>query len=409
MFDLRISRVSPILVGKSWISIVITAVATLATAAIGYAQQSYTIGDFESVSTIIGQSNGPTFTATAADPPHVDTNGNYLGMWSDAGDIQRQYFGTDLYDQSLTAEGATHGSTAILTNAIPPDGGYHHILQLDSSGNSPTTAALIHASAMKFDVTFDPAQLPVASTSNTYAFFLAVIQTRAGYVQGKPSYDSFSVMDSTGAVTNQPNYDAGQYNPADTTDYPAGAKKTITVTIDFTKDRQNAGSGDTFDPPTWNTYHNQMVTDYNTDAGANDYSNIHILFDAGSGFSAAGVYVDNIRLIEPGDFNQDGSVTTADIQAGINALANMSSYESANNMKPYDMNLIGDVNGDGKVDNTDIQALISKLATSGGGGSLSVVPEPSTLLLFGFGAAAFGGLVLRAKSQRRAAVGLRSK
>ena len=405
MFDLRISRVSSVVVEKSRLSIVITAVATLATAAIGYAQQGYTIGDFESVSTINGQSNGPTFTATAADPPHVDTNGNYLGMWSDAGDIQRQYFGTDLYDQSLTAEGATHGSTAILTNAIPPDGGYHHILQLDSSGNSPTTTALIHASAMKFDVTFDPAQLPVASTSNTYAFFIGVIQTRAGYFQGKPSYDSFSVMDSTGAITNQPNYEAGQYNPVDTTDYPAGAKKTITVTLDFSKDRPNAGSGDTSDPPTWNTYHNQMVTDYNTDAGANDYSNIHILFDAGSGFSAAGIYVDNIRLIQPGDFNQDGSVTSADVQAGMAALANLSSFESANNMKPYDMNLIGDVNGDGKVDNMDIQALISELATSGGGSSLTAVPEPASFMLFAAGATLMVGGWWRRNTNRFVAVG----
>lgn len=157
----------------------------------------------------------------------------------------------------------------------------------------------MHASALKFDATFDPAQLPVATPgTNTFAFFVAVIQVRAldattgsGYFQGKPSYDSFTVQDASGNVISQPNYDAGQYNPSDTTDYPPGSKVTVSVTLDFTKDRPNAAGGgpnpttpDLSDPPTWKTYHDTMVSDYNTNGAATDFSNIHLLFDTGNGF-----------------------------------------------------------------------------------------------------------------------------
>jgi len=383
--------------------IVVGLVVTLAIRGRSFAQEGYIIGDFESVSTITGQSAGPTFTATAADPPHIDGAGDYLGMWSDAGDIQRTYFSGDLYNQSLSSTvGVTHGSSSILTNGVPSDGGYHRILELASSGTSPTMTALLHASAMKFDVTFDPAQLRVISSSNTYADMIAVIQTGAGYVQGKISYDNLSVMDASGNITSQPNYEASQYNPvSDPTNFPG--RTTLTCTVDFTMDRQNGagvgGNGDTYDPPTWATYHQAMVSYDNTNGAANDYANIQIIFQAGSGYdnsgNAAGVYVDNVRLIEPGDFNQDGHVNASDIVAAEAALTNLSGYEAAHNMTSYDMKLIGDVNGDGVVNNADLQALITGLKN----GTLNPVPEPSSIVLLGLGSVFFLATLRRGKGK----------
>jgi Dockerin type I domain/PEP-CTERM motif len=87
----------------------------------------------------------------------------------------------------------------------------------------------------------------------------------------------------------------------------------------------------------------------------------------------------------PGDFNRDGHVTAADILAMETALTDLPDYETAKGLDASQLLLIGDVNGDGKFDNADLQALLSDLANSGGGGSVAVVPEPSTIVLAALG------------------------
>ncbi len=62
----------------------------------------------------------------------------------------------------------------------------------------------------------------------------------------------------------------------------------------------------------------------------------------------------------------------------MTALTDINAYKSAH---PSFDNSIGDVNADGAFNNKDIQGLITYLQT--GHGSVSAVPEPTTIALFG--------------------------
>jgi hypothetical protein len=96
----------------------------------------------------------------------------------------------------------------------------------------------------------------------------------------------------------------------------------------------------------------------------------------------------------PGDINRDGKVTVADISALMTALSDLSGYRSTHSgmSDPIQFMEVADVNNDTQVNNTDIQALISLVANNasgGGGGQLTAVPEPGSIVLLGLGALAF--------------------
>lgn len=82
----------------------------------------------------------------------------------------------------------------------------------------------------------------------------------------------------------------------------------------------------------------------------------------------------------PGDFNRDGQVTTADVSAMMIAMSDLADYQTENHLSDAQLDVIADINDDFQINNADLQALVSQLANSGGG-SLSVVPEPSAWLL----------------------------
>ena len=94
--------------------------------------------------------------------------------------------------------------------------------------------------------------------------------------------------------------------------------------------------------------------------------------------------LDAVRLGVPfrtlGDWDRDGSVTSADIPAMLSALTDLPKFAQLNTLSPTDMLQIGDLNNDGVVTNKDIQGELD-LVISTGGGSLSAVPEPSTFAL----------------------------
>ena len=114
-------------------------------------------------------------------------------------------------------------------------------------------------------------------------------------------------------------------------------------------------------------------------------------------FSYAGDanFVATMNKIIPGDFNNDSAFTTADVQAGMSALSDLSDYESTNNLSAPDLLTMGDFNQDGVFNSLDIQAMISSLA-NGGGSSLTTVPEPTSAVLL-----VVGGAILWFRGRRR--------
>ena len=88
----------------------------------------------------------------------------------------------------------------------------------------------------------------------------------------------------------------------------------------------------------------------------------------------------------PGDFNQDGQLTGADVQDLMAALVDRGDFQATTGMDDFQLSSIDDVNGDGQFTNADVQALISDIANaSAGAGSTTAVPEPTSVALAGLG------------------------
>jgi hypothetical protein len=87
------------------------------------------------------------------------------------------------------------------------------------------------------------------------------------------------------------------------------------------------------------------------------------------------------KLYLAGDFNLDGKLTNADVQAMLGALQNISSFEAGHDLSDEAWKEIGDVNGDGTVNMADVVALEKELTGSSGAGSISSVPEPDSFVL----------------------------
>jgi hypothetical protein len=85
-----------------------------------------------------------------------------------------------------------------------------------------------------------------------------------------------------------------------------------------------------------------------------------------------------------GDLNVDGLVTNRDIQAMLNALANVSSFKTLHNLTDAQLVSLGDFNHDNMFTPGDIKPFLSALANGAVG--IQTVPEPATVALFAVGA-----------------------
>jgi glucose/arabinose dehydrogenase len=96
----------------------------------------------------------------------------------------------------------------------------------------------------------------------------------------------------------------------------------------------------------------------------------------------------------PGDFNFDGRLTNADLQALLDALKQSDTFKSAHNLADADWLALGDFNHDNVVNLADIQPIMAALTA----GALQAVPEPATAMLLIVGAMTLATTYFRRKA-----------
>jgi hypothetical protein len=278
------------------------------------------------------------------------------------------------------------------------------------------------------DATFDGWSIPPSYSTNNYANFAASYSTTTGVTNGAaavaiastpanessatpsgPDYGQMLASPSSQSLTKIMAHAAGVqfdlYTP------PGSFGYYLQLDVDLNNADMAAGYhsiynyyyiATTVGTETTMTYYFTPPAAYESVFGDPAYGNIisanaayqadlatsanptQIIIQVGGGYSAGNetMYIDNLRAFYTlGDFNFDHHVDASDILAMENALANPNAYEAANDLTNNDMLQIGDINGDGVVNNADLQAFETYLIN--GNGSVSSVPEPASLLLFG--------------------------
>ncbi len=87
-----------------------------------------------------------------------------------------------------------------------------------------------------------------------------------------------------------------------------------------------------------------------------------------------------------GDWDGNGTVTSADVTAMLTALTDLNAYKALKSWSTDDLLNVGDVNLSGTITNADIQAELDLPGIGAGAGTVAGVPEPTTLVLLVFGA-----------------------
>jgi DNA-binding beta-propeller fold protein YncE len=137
------------------------------------------------------------------------------------------------------------------------------------------------------------------------------------------------------------------------------------------------------------------------------FANFYAL-DPSNGVSVGDVILTTAQGSRPkfslGDINQDGSIDVADISALASALSDLSAYQSMHQLTdPQELKDLVDINNDGSVNNLDVQSLINMIANNGANsiGSVTPVPEPTSICLVAMGAFAMLCFGRRGQGQQR--------
>jgi fibronectin-binding autotransporter adhesin len=114
------------------------------------------------------------------------------------------------------------------------------------------------------------------------------------------------------------------------------------------------------------------------------------LAPGGARILSTGEVVPVLSLLN-GDFDQDDSITAADLPAMLKALTDVNAFKNGYAMSDPDFNTIANIDSNPGLTNRDIQAMLDKLAQLGLG-STTAVPEPATFVLLAFGGLAVFGM-----------------